>query len=146
MGLDDPTKKMSKSASSAANYIALGDGPDVIRRKIQRAVTDSGTEVRAGDDKPALSNLLAIYGLFSGEDVSAIERRYAGKGYAEFKRDLAEVVVEALAPFQRRLGELEADRAYTLGVLKEGAERAEAIAKRTLTKVRERVGLVPRPT
>jgi tryptophanyl-tRNA synthetase len=146
MGLDDPTKKMSKSASSAANYIALSDGPDVIRRKIQRAVTDSGTDVRAGEDKPALTNLLTIYSLLSGESIAQLEERYTGKGYADFKRDLADVVVESLAPFQKRLAELQSDRAYTLGVLKEGAERAEAIATRTLAKVRERVGLVPRPT
>ena len=145
MGLDDPTKKMSKSAASANNYIALSDSPDVIRRKIQRAVTDSGTEVRAGDDKPALTNLLTIYGLLSGEEVGAIEARYVGKGYAELKKDLADVVVEALAPFQQRMRELAADKAYTLGVLRAGAERAEAIAMRTLLQVRERVGLVPRP-
>ena len=145
MGLDDPSKKMSKSASSAASYIALSDGPDVIRRKIKRAVTDSGADVRAGEDKPALTNLLTIYSLLSGESVEQIEQRYAGKGYADFKRDLADVVVYALAPFQTRLAELQSDRAYTLGVLHEGAERAEAIAERTLAKVRERVGLVPRP-
>jgi len=145
MGLDDPAKKMSKSASSAANYIALSDEPAVIRKKIQRAVTDSGTEVRAAPDKPALANLLTIYSLLTGEAIPDIEARYAGKGYADFKHDLGDVVVEALRPFQQRMGELEADPRYTLGVLKEGAERAEAIAQRTLAKVRERVGLVPRP-
>jgi tryptophanyl-tRNA synthetase len=145
MGLDDPTKKMSKSASSAANYIALSDGKDVIRRKIQRAVTDSGSDVRAAEDKLALTNLLTIHSLLSGESIAQLEQRYAGKGYADFKRDLADVVVESLAPFQRRMAELQADRAYTLGVLKDGAERAEAIATRTLAKAKERVGLVPRP-
>ena len=136
MGLDDPTKKMSKSAGSAYNYIALDDSPDEIRRKIRRAVTDSGTEVRAGPDKPALTNLLTIYVLLAGEPVEVIVRRYEGKGYADFKQDLAEVVVEALAPIQERLRELEADPTYTLSVLEDGAERAEAIAERTMTKVR----------
>jgi tryptophanyl-tRNA synthetase len=117
MGLDDPTKKMSKSAGSEYNFIALMDPPDAIRRKIRRAVTDSGTEVRAGDDKPALTNLLTIYSALSGETVETIVERYAGKGYADFKSDLGEVVVEALAPFQARMGELEADPAFTLGVL-----------------------------
>jgi tryptophanyl-tRNA synthetase len=145
MGLDDPAKKMSKSASSEYNYIALLDEPDVIRRKIKRAVTDSGTEVRPGPDKPALSNLLTIYGAFSGEGVETIAARYAGRGYADFKADLGEVVVDALAPFQERMRELEADPSFTLAVLHAGAERAEAIAARTLAKVRERVGLVPRP-
>ncbi len=101
MGLDDPAKKMSKSAGSANNYIALSDSPDVIRRKIKRAVTDSGTEVRAGPDKPALTNLLTIYSLLAGEPVEAIVARYEGKGYADFKADLGELVVESLAPFQR---------------------------------------------
>jgi tryptophanyl-tRNA synthetase len=145
MGLDDPTKKMSKSASSVASYIALDDDPAVIRKKIQRAVTDSGSEVKAGADKPALTNLLTIYSLLNGESVGDIEARYSGQGYADFKRDLGDIVVEALAPFQARMHELEADPSYTLGVLKTGAERAEAIAQRTLAKVRERVGLVPRP-
>jgi len=145
MGLDDPTKKMSKSAGSVYNFIALTDSPDEIRRKIKRAVTDSGTEVRPGDDKPALTNLVAIYGLLAGETAETIIDRYAGKGYADFKADLAEVTVDALAPFQARMRELAADKGFTLDVLRLGAERAEAIAARTMQKVRERVGLVPRP-
>ena len=145
MSLDDPAKKMSKSAGSESSYIAVMDPPDVIRRKIKRAVTDSGADVRGGPDKPALTNLLDIYGALAREPVADIERRYEGKGYADFKADLGEVVVEALAPIQARIKELEADKAYTLAVLKTGADRAEAIAERTLAKVRERVGLVPRP-
>jgi tryptophanyl-tRNA synthetase len=145
MSLDDPAKKMSKSAGSESSYIALMDSSDVIRRKIKRAVTDSGSEVRGGPDKPALTNLLDIYAAFASEPVDAIEQRYEGKGYADFKADLGEVVVEALAPIQARIKELEADKSYTLEVLRVGAERAEAIAAHTLAKVRERVGLVPRP-
>jgi tryptophanyl-tRNA synthetase len=145
MGLDDPAKKMSKSAGSAYNYIALTDTADEIRRKIKRAVTDSGTEVRGGPDKPALQNLLTIYSLLAGDPVEAIEARYQGKGYADFKKDLAEVVVETLQPIQLRLNELATDKGFTLDVLRDGAERAEAIAERTMQKVRERVGLVPRP-
>ena len=145
MSLDDPAKKMSKSAGSEHSYVAVMDPPDVIRRKIKRAVTDSGAEVRGGSDKPALTNLLDIYSALAGEPVVDIECRYEGKGYADFKADLGEVVVDALSPIQARIRELEADKAYTLDVLKTGAERAEAIAERTLAKVRERVGLVPRP-
>jgi tryptophanyl-tRNA synthetase len=145
MALDDPTRKMSKSATSEAGYIALMDPPDVIRRKIKRAVTDSGSEVRPGDDKPALTNLLTIYSAMSGEPVEAIVERHAGGGYGDFKNDLGDVIVEALAPFQARMAELQADKSLTLGVLQEGAERAEAIAERTMQKVRERMGLVPRP-
>ena len=145
MGLDDPTKKMSKSSGSENSYIAVMDEPDVVRRKIKRAVTDSGTEVRGGPDKPALTNLLDIYSALTGTAVVAIEQRYEGRGYADFKTDLGEVVVEALAPIQARIRELEADKSYTLEVLRVGAERAEAIAARTLAKARERIGLVPRP-
>ncbi len=145
MSLDDPAKKMSKSAGSENSYIAVMDAPDVIRRKIRRAVTDSGTEVRGGPDKPALTNLLDIYGALAGESTADVEARYEGKGYADFKADLAEVVVEALSPIQARIRELEADKSFTLEVLKTGAERAEAIAARTLARVRERIGLVPRP-
>ena len=145
MSLDDPAKKMSKSAGSENSYIALMDPPDVIRRKIRRAVTDSGSEVRGGPDKPALTNLLDIYSALAGEPVDEIVRRYEGKGYADLKSDLGEVVVQTLAPIQARINELEADKSYTLEVLRVGAERAEGIAARTLAKVRERVGLVPRP-
>jgi tryptophanyl-tRNA synthetase len=145
MSLDDPAKKMSKSAGSENSYIAVMDPPDVIRRKVRRAVTDSGSEVRGGPDKPALTNLLDIYSALGGDPVDEIVRRYEGKGYADLKADLGEVVVSALAPIQGRIRELEADKSYTLEVLKTGAERAEAIAARTLAKVRERVGLVPRP-
>jgi len=144
MSLDDPAKKMSKSAGSENSYVAVMDSPDVIRRKIRRAVTDSGSEVRGGPDKPALTNLLDIFSALAGDPVDEIVRRYEGRGYADLKADLGEVVVSALAPIQGRIRELEADKSYTLGVLKTGAERAEAIAARTLAKVRERVGLVPR--
>ena len=95
---------------------------------------------QAGADEPARD-----LQLLAGETIPDIEARYEGKGYADFKSDLAEVVVDALAPIQARIRELEADKSYTLEVLKAGAERAEAIAGRTLAKVRERVGLVPRP-
>jgi tryptophanyl-tRNA synthetase len=145
MALDDPAKKMSKSSGSTYNYISLTDSPDEIRRKVKRAVTDSGTEVRAGPDKPALTNLLTIYGLLAGEPIDAVVARYQGRGYADFKKDLGEVVVESLAPFQRRMKELASDKGFTLDVLRDGAERAEAIAERTMRKVRERMGLVPRP-
>jgi len=145
MGLDDPARKMSKSAGSAYNFVSLTDSPDEIRRKIKRAVTDSGTAVRSGPDKPALTNLLTIYSLLAGEPVATIEARYEGRGYADLKRDLGDVVVDALAPFQRRMKELGDDKGFTLDVLRDGAERAEAIAARTMRKVRERMGFVPRP-
>ncbi len=141
MALDDPTKKMSKSAGSPNNYVALTDDPDTIRRKMRRAVTDSGSDVKSGPDKPALSNLLTIYGLLSGESIPALEERYAGKGYGAFKSDLAEVVVEALAPIQRRLAELTADPELARQVLAGGAERARERASAKMETVRDRMGL-----
>ena len=128
MGLDDPTQKMSKSAGSENSYIAVMDAPDVIRRKIRRAVTDSGAEVRGGPEQAGAHQPARHLQRALGEPVADIEARYEGKGYADFKTDLAEVVVEALAPIQARIRELEADKSYTLDVLKTGAERAEAIA------------------
>jgi tryptophanyl-tRNA synthetase len=141
MALDDPTKKMSKSTGGPASYIALTDDADTIRRKIRRAVTDSGSEVTGGPDKPALTNLLTIYSLFSGESVQQIEERYAGKGYGAFKQDLGKIVVEAVVPIQQRLAELEADSSIALDALKEGAQRAREIAVRKIVEVRDRVGL-----
>jgi len=141
MGLDDPTKKMSKTAGSTYNYIALNDDPDLIRRKIQKAVTDSGTDIRYGSDKPAISNLLIIYSLLSGKSVDSLVEQYQGKGYADFKKELAEVVVEALAPFQRQLFELESDLSYTECVLEEGAAKARPKAQETLAEVKQKVGL-----
>jgi tryptophanyl-tRNA synthetase len=141
MALDDPTKKMSKSAGSAASYIALTDDADTITRKIKRAVTDSGSDVTAGPDKPALTNLLTIYSLFSGEPIPVLEERFAGRGYGAFKLALAELLVEALRPIQARLAELEAHPEVAVGVLAEGAVRARVHAERTMKLVRDRMGL-----
>ncbi|MDQ3045696.1 MAG: tryptophan--tRNA ligase [Chloroflexota bacterium] len=144
MALDDPTKKMSKSSAAAGSYIALTDEPDVIRRKIMRAVTDSGGEVRAGEDKPALSNLLTIYSLLSGEPITALEDRYRGHGYGSLKRDLAEVVVEAIGPIQRRLVELEAQPNVVNSILEDGGARAGEIAAAKMREVRARIGVANR--
>ncbi len=141
MGLDDPTKKMSKSSANPGSYIALEDEPDVIRRKIRRAVTDSGADVVSRADKPALANLLAIYSLLTEEPVNAIEERYAGKGYGAFKSDLAEVVVSAITPIQQRLSELQASPDAVLGTLEGGAEQARAMAAAKMATVRDRMGV-----
>lgn len=140
MALDDPSKKMSKSAASPANYLALTDPPDVIREKIKKAVTDSGKEIVAGPDKPALSNLLTIYSLLVNKSVADIEKMYQGKGYADFKADLAEVIVDFLKPFQKKYKEL--DDKEVLKILQEGAAKARAIAGQTMKEVREAVGLI----
>jgi len=141
MGLDDPTKKMSKSSSVAHSYIALSDDADTIRRKFRRAVTDSGSAVTAGADKPALTNLLTIYSLFSEEAIPAIAARYEGKGYGAFKQDLGDVVADALAPIQQRLSDLADDPTIAPAALAAGAERARSIAAAKMVDVRERMGL-----
>lgn len=142
MSLDDPTKKMSKSNPSAMSKILLLDSPDEIRKKIRRAVTDSDGQVRYDrENKPAVSNLIAIYAAMSGDSIAQIEERYAGKGYGEFKKDLAEVLVDKLAPIQQRYQELMNSSALEQ-VLKEGAERARAVADQTLHTAKQRMGLL----
>jgi tryptophanyl-tRNA synthetase len=141
MSLEDPTKKMSKSDANPNAAIALTDDADIIRRKIRRAVTDSGSEVLASPDKPALTNLLTIYSLLSGESMSVIEARYAGAGYGAFKSDLAEVVVSSLAPIQARLADLDQNPEVARAILTDGAERARTRAGAKMTEVRDRMGL-----
>jgi tryptophanyl-tRNA synthetase len=141
MSLEDPTKKMSKSAGSAGSYIALTDTDSEITKKIKRAVTDSGSEVKAAPDKPALTNLLGIYSLLSNESLSEIEDRYAGKGYGAFKTDLATILVDAIRPIREKLLDYEANPDYAMSVLAEGANRARDIAEPKMAITRERMGL-----
>ncbi len=140
MGLDDPTKKMSKSAASEYNYIALSDDADTIRKKIKKAVTDSGTTIVYDDDKPALMNLINIYTLLSGKKVDEVEAMYVGRGYGDFKADLAEVVVNFLVPFQERLASISDDE--VLAVLRAGAEKARTLSEKKIREVYEKVGFV----
>jgi tryptophanyl-tRNA synthetase len=141
--LQDPSAKMSKSSPSRHGVVDVLDEPDVIRRKIARAVTDAGTEVRAdADAKPGVTNLLRIYSALSGEPVAALEARYDGAGYGGFKKDLAEVVVAALAPIREQARRLMADEAGLDRVLAHGAARARRIAAQTMDAVRERIGLL----
>jgi len=140
MALDDPTKKMSKSAASEYNYIALTDSEESARKKIQRAVTDSGSGVKYSDDKPAIKNLINIYSAFSGKKPEEIEALYKGKGYAEFKEGLAKIVVEFLKPFQEKYNALSDEE--VLKILKEGAEKVKPIAEKKLQEVKEKIGFV----
>ncbi len=140
MALDDPTKKMSKSARSEYNSIALTDDADAIRRKIKKAVTDSGSEIVYSDDKPALKNLINIYSLLSHTTTADIERTYQGKGYGDFKTDLAEVIVNFLIPFQDRMKNISDDEIISL--LKTGAEKAKERAEAKMKQVREKVGFL----
>lgn len=140
--LQDPSAKMSKSDANENAYIALTDDADTVRRKLRRAVTDCGSEVRAGDDKPAITNLLTIYSLTSGESIGQAERRFDGLGYGAFKDAVADAVIAATEPIQTEFKHLSADKAYLENVLKQGAENASRLASKTLTKVYRKVGLV----
>jgi len=141
MALDDPTQKMSKSAARPAASILLTDDPDQIVKKLRSAKTDSGTEVRAGEDKPELTNLLAIFSLVTGEPIDALEGRFEGRGYGEFKAELAEAVVAHLTPMRERYEAAMADPGELERVLATGAKRAAEVAADTLADVREAVGL-----
>lgn len=140
LGLDDPSKKMSKSAASAANYISLLDEPKVAEKKIMRAVTDSGSEVKGGADKPALENLLNIYSLLSGRSVKEIEKEYVGRGYGDFKKGLANVVVGFLTDFQKKFNEI--TDAEAMKILQAGTKKAEKIAAEKMLLVRKKIGLL----
>jgi tryptophanyl-tRNA synthetase len=140
MGLDDPTKKMSKSAASELNYIALTDSPEKIREKIKRAVTDSGKRVRYADDKPAIKNLVNIYALLDNAKPKDIEESYKGKGYSEFKADLAEVIVDFLKNFQEKYNAI--DDKDVLNILESGKEKAKKLAEKKMAEVREKIGLL----
>jgi len=142
MGLDNPKTKMSKSAGFANNYIALTDDADTIARKIKRAVTDSGAEIKAGEDKPALTNLLTIYAQLTDKSIPEVEKLYADKTYAQFKEGLTEVVVNAIVPIGRRVAELEKDPKELLAILSRGAAKLEAPAQSTIKRVRTTMGLI----
>jgi tryptophanyl-tRNA synthetase len=142
MSLDDPSKKMSKSNPSPGSRVELHDSPDEIRRKIKRAVTDSGSEVRYDEaNKPAISNLMNIYALFARMTLDEVERRYEGKGYGDFKQELGEIVVEGLAPIQQRLAELEAAPEEVARLIEDGRAQAHALARPKMELVREVTGL-----
>jgi tryptophanyl-tRNA synthetase len=141
MALDEPTQKMSKGSPTPGGYVSLLDEPDAIRRKIRRAKTDSGSEVVASTEKPAINNLLGIYAGLTGRAIPELEDQYRGKGYGDFKKDLAEVVVESLTPIRERTLELLDDPKELDGILEAGAERAREVARSTLHDAWARLGL-----
>jgi tryptophanyl-tRNA synthetase len=144
MDLQDPKAKMSKSGVSPAGRIQMLDPPEVIRKKIRSAVTDSGREVVARPDKPAISNLLELFSVASGRKLSELEQAYAGRGYGEFKADLAEAVVAYLAPLQERYRRLRDDPDRLAGILEAGTAKAQAVARTNLALAKERMGFLPR--
>ncbi|NLM36342.1 MAG: tryptophan--tRNA ligase [Clostridiales bacterium] len=143
MDLQNPTKKMSKSEENPNGYILIMDPPEVIRKKISRAVTDSIGEVRYSDDQPGVKNLMNILISLTGVSPEEIEKKYAGKGYAEFKKDVAEAIVAELEPIQNKVKEILADKAYLEKIYKAGAEKAYYMSLKTLRKMQKKIGFIP---
>lgn len=141
MALDDPTKKMSKSAENIHSRITLLDEPSKIKKSIMRATTDSEGSIRYDmEKKPGISNLLTIHSALSGQSIESLEAQYAGHGYGDFKKDLVDVVVDALTPVQQRYADIRSS-AELLQTLRDGAEQANAIAEKVMHRVKDRFGL-----
>lgn len=138
--LAEPAKKMSKSDENANGSIFLLDDADTIVKKMKKAVTDSGTEIKFDESRPAINNLLTIYQLMTGKTAEECEANFEGKGYGHFKTELAEVIVEYLKPFQERVKEY--DDAQLKNIMNRGAEKARSIASETLKTVYEKMGIV----
>ncbi len=144
--LQEPTAKMSKSAATDTGLVSLLDEPNRIVKKIKSAVTDADRDIRYDEEtKPGVSNLLSIHSALSGTAIGDLEAAYAGKGYGDLKKDVAEVVVEAVTPFRERTLALMGDRAELDRILASGAERAAEIAEATVRRVYDKVGFLPRP-
>ena len=142
MSLQNPENKMSKSDENLNNIISLLDEPSVIRKKIKRAVTDSGSDIIFDEKRVGLANLLTIYSIASGDNISKIENNYKGKMYSDFKNDLGDIVVDFLNPIQKEYKLLMNDKKYIQDILKRGAEKASFKAYKTLDKVYRKIGLL----
>ena len=140
MDLQEPTKKMSTTGGTAQGTVLVLDEPDTLRKKIRSAVTDSGREVRRGTGKEGIENLISIMSVATGEEPDAIEARYDGAGYGDFKTDVAEAVVELVGPIQSRYRELRNDPAELQRLLEVGAQKARAVSGPTLALMYERMG------
>ena len=143
MDLQEPERKMSTTGGTENGTILVLDEPDAIRRKLGSAVTDSGREIVRGEDKAGIANLIDVYAVARGVDPAEVEREFEGAGYGDFKKAVAEAVVEHLAPVRERYAELRADEAALESALAAGAEKARAIAAGTLVEVRDRMGIGP---
>jgi len=142
MDLQEPTRKMSTTGGTEQGTVLIGDPPEVVRKKVMSAVTDSGNQVRRGEGKDGIANLIEIMSIATGEPEEVIESRYDGGGYGTFKKDVAEAVIEMLRPVRERHAELRADDEEVRAVLAAGAEHAHALAAQTIATMRERMGFL----
>lgn len=143
--LQDPERKMSKSDPNQSGCVYLLDPPAVIRKKIRSAVTDSGKEIVAREDKPGITNLLNIYSAATGRSIESLEQENTGASYGDFKAKVADAVVDLLTPIQERFEAIVNDKDQLNGILAEGAKAAQKVAFKTLSKVHRKVGFVERP-
>jgi tryptophanyl-tRNA synthetase len=141
MSLQDPTKKMSKSDPNQGATIFLTDTDDVIRNKIKRAVTDSGSYVKYDESRPGISNLMEIYHCATGKTIVEIETEFTGRGYGDFKSAVADATVDYIGPVRERFTEIRADVPSLAALLKRGAEKAQRSARKTLSKVYRKIGI-----
>ncbi|WP_291582013.1 tryptophan--tRNA ligase [Clostridium sp. UBA6640] len=144
MDLQNPEKKMSKSEENPNAYILIMDPPEVIRKKISRAVTDSLGVVKYNDDQLGVKNLMTILSTITGMTIEEIEKKYEGLGYAEFKKDVGEAIISELEPVQKKVKELLENKDYLEEIYKKGSEKANYVATKTLRKMQKKIGLIPR--
>jgi tryptophanyl-tRNA synthetase len=142
MSLQEPEKKMSKSDANPQNYVALLDAPEIVLKKLKRAVTDSGSDIRYDEARPGLANLLTMYSVMTGQDMAAVHTHFEGKLYGALKAELADVMIETLRPIQTRYAEITKDKRYLEDVLAQGADEARKRARKTLSKVYRKIGFV----
>jgi len=142
--LQDPDRKMSKSDANQSGCVYLLDPPNIVRKKIRSAVTDSGSEVRFAHDKPGVSNLLSIMSASTGKSIEDLENEFAGSQYGTFKDAVADTVIAVLEPIQAKYEEIQKDKAYLDRIFKEGAGAAQQRANKIMSKVYRKVGFVPR--
>ena len=143
MDLQNPTKKMSKSSDNPNSYILIMDKPEDIKRKINRSVTDSIGKVKYSDDQPGVKNLINIMSAVTGMSHEEIEKKYEGRGYAEFKNDTAEALIGELKPIQDKVNSLLQDKKYLEDIYKKGAEKAYYVSSKVLRKMQKKIGFIP---
>lgn len=144
MDLQDPSKKMSKSSDNPNSYILIMDPPEVIRKKISRAVTDSLGVVAYSDEQPGVQNLINIICAIKGIQPEEVVKDYVGKGYAELKNDVADIIIKELAPLQQKVKELLDNKDYLEEIYKKGADKANYVSQKTLRKMQKKIGFIPR--